>query len=163
MASALEETLQRLGTQLRQLTIRHPMAQLSLGSLNNVLSLCPKLTALCISADYVTDAMFTPPYAPQNHALRILELDCSSSAGIDVDPSPDAIWVAIDNGSLPYLRSVRVNARLAWTATETLRTSVGEYVLFCFIFSNSWRPGVSWEFPRVFGSQDARLSQMFKK
>jgi hypothetical protein len=65
---------------------------------------------------------------PIGHPLQILDLDCSESAGSEIGINPDSIWVAIDNGCLPDLRSVRVSARLAWQATHSLRSSVSDLV-----------------------------------
>lgn len=124
--SGLREFLGAVGPQLRHLTLRHPLNRLHAGALDPVLFWCPFLVALRVSADYVTDAMFEAANIPQNHPLQILELDCSPSAGAEVGIMPDAVWLAIDTGLLPNLRSVRVNARLAWQATELLRTSVSD-------------------------------------
>jgi hypothetical protein len=124
----LHEFLLIIGPQLRHLTIRHPLSKLPAGALDNVLEWCPNLLALRVSADYVSDVLFEPSHIPKGHPLRILELDCSPSAGAEVGIMPDSIWLAIDTGCLPDLRSIRVNARLAWTATEVLRTSVSDLV-----------------------------------
>jgi hypothetical protein len=77
--------------------------------------------------DYVSDGLFESN-GVKGHPLRILDLDCSNSADAEVGIAPDSIWLAIDNGYLPDLRSIRVNARLAWQATERLRTSVSDLV-----------------------------------
>lgn len=100
------------------------MNRLPIGALDSTLIWCPNLYALRLSADYVSDILCHPDNVPKGHPLRILEFDCLSLAGADVNISPDAVWIAIDAGNLPYLRSVRVNARLAWTATEQLRKEV---------------------------------------
>jgi hypothetical protein len=71
---------------------------------------------------------FDPQNIPMGHPLRILDLDCSESTGADVGINPDSIWVAIDNGCLPNLRSVRVSVRLAWQATRSLRSSVDDLI-----------------------------------
>jgi len=125
---SLQETLERIGPQLAHLTIRHPMNQLQLGVLDHILMWCPNLLALRVSADYISDLLFDPENIPQSSKLRILDLDCSDAAGAEVGISPDCIWVAIDNGYLPDLRSIRVSARLAWQATQTLRSSVSDLV-----------------------------------
>lgn len=95
--------------------------------LNGVLQWCPSLIALRISVDYVSDALLESN-GVKCHPLRVLELDCSNTADAEVGISPDSIWLAIDNGYLPDLRSIIVNARLAWQATERLRTSVSDLV-----------------------------------
>jgi hypothetical protein len=121
--SSLHELLVTIGPRLKHLTIRHPLPQLPLGALDYVLLWCPNLIALRISADYITDNLFKQENAGQAHPLRILELDCSPQVSPDVEISPDSIWIAIDGGWLPDLRSIRVSPRLAWTATQTLRNS----------------------------------------
>lgn len=124
--SALQQTLELIGPQLLQLTIRHPMNRLYTGALNNTLTLCPKLTALRISADYIDDAFFNDENVPvaAEHPLKILDLDCSMTAETTVGVSPDSVWIAIDEGRLAKLRSIRVSSLLAWQATETLRRSM---------------------------------------
>jgi len=117
---ALLNTLSILGPQLLHLTIRHPMAQLHAGSLNTLLSTCPNLLALRISADYITSSIFLSP-APK---LQILDLDCSPTASPDVGVEPAAVYDAVEEGRMPDLRSVRVSARLAWSATPGLRGDV---------------------------------------
>jgi hypothetical protein len=123
-ASSLLATLQMLGPQLTHLTIRHPMAQLYTSSLDSIPSICSSLLALRISADYISNAMF--PSVPANHSLRILDLECSPTAGAEVEISPSAIYDAVEECLLPDLRSVRASARLAWTATEILRQDVSD-------------------------------------
>jgi hypothetical protein len=117
----LLNTLAILGPQLKHLTIRHPMAQLYQGSLNTLLEACPHLTALRISADYITDSLFILHPATN---LQILDLDCSPTASSDISISPAAVYEAVEEGRMPDLRSVRVSARLAWSATEGLRADV---------------------------------------
>jgi len=104
------------------------MPQLPWSVLDQTLTWCPNLLALRISADYISDMLFDPENIPEGHPLRILDLDCSESTGPHVGINPDSIWIAIDNGCLPNLRSVRVSARLAWQATHILRSSVSDLV-----------------------------------
>jgi hypothetical protein len=127
-SSALQETLEIIGPQLQHLTIRHPMPQILWSVLDQTLTWCTNLLALRISADYISDMFFDPQNIPMGHPLRILDLDCSESAGTNVGINPDSIWVAIDNGCLPNLRSVRASARLAWQATHSLRSSVDDLI-----------------------------------
>lgn len=123
-AASLLSTLQILGPQLRHLTIRHPMSQLYTASLNSILSVCPSLLALRISADYISNALF--PSIPANHPLQILDLECSPTANPDVEINPSVIYDAVEEFLLPDLRSVRASARLAWTATATLRQDTSD-------------------------------------
>jgi hypothetical protein len=124
----LREFLLLKGPQLQHLTILHPLNRLPGGALDGILQWCPNLVALRVSADYVTDALFDVANVPKGHPLRILDLDCSPSAGVEVGVSPDAVWLAIDTDLLPDLRSVRISTRLAWNATATLRASVNDLV-----------------------------------
>ena len=102
------------------------MSQLFWGALDKSLMWCPNLHALRVSADYISDVFFESESIPNGHPLRILDLDCSDFADVKIGINPDAIWVAIDNGCLPDLRSIRVSARLAWQATHSLRSSVSD-------------------------------------
>lgn len=126
--SPLINVLSRLGSQLQQLTIRHPMTKLHLGALDEVLTLCPSLLALRISADYITIAAFTSLSSYTSHPLQILDLECSPQATADVQIPPAVIYEAVESGTLEGLRSVRVSARLAWTATERRRQDVEDLV-----------------------------------
>jgi hypothetical protein len=124
-SAALVECLQVIGPQLKHLTIRHPMSKLFTASLDEILILCPTLIALRISADYISRQLFET--IPEPHPLRIIDLDCSSTAGADVELDPDVVFeAAIEQGKLPDLRSVRVNARLAWTASKTVRRDAAD-------------------------------------
>ncbi|KAG9244555.1 hypothetical protein BJ878DRAFT_460084 [Calycina marina] len=125
-APALLETLSTIGPQLRQFTIRHGMSKLQTGVLDILLILCPKLEALRIDADYISNGMFE--CIPQNHPLRILDLDCSPQTGADVEINPRVLYEVVENDMLPDLRRVVVSARLAWSATEKTRRDVGDLV-----------------------------------
>lgn len=119
---ALLETLEHLGPQLQHLTIRHPMNRMGVGALDYVLLMCSSLTAFRISADFITDALFENIAA--GHPLRILDLDCSGTAGTEVDITAGAVYDAVEEGRLPFLRSVRVSSRLAWNATQSGRQDI---------------------------------------
>ncbi|CCU82009.1 F-box domain protein/F-box domain-containing protein (translation) [Blumeria hordei DH14] len=119
-ASSINFALTKLGSNLENLAIRHPLPQISRGTLNYVLEYCPYLIALRISADYITDEIFTR--IPPSHPLRTLDLECSPSADSEVNITPNAIFHAIDQELLPNLRRVRVSARLAWDSTLLLRS-----------------------------------------
>ncbi|PMD39266.1 hypothetical protein L207DRAFT_635210 [Hyaloscypha variabilis F] len=124
--STFLSTLQTLGPQLQHLTIRHPMLQFWVGALDSVLDTCPSLTALRISADFISDKMFSSLYIHTPHALRILDIECSPTAGADVGVTASAIYDSVEEGRLPDLRSVRVSVRLAWGATESTRTDAND-------------------------------------
>jgi len=104
------------------------MTKLHLGSLDEVLLLCPSLTALRLSADYITTAAFTTLPSTTSHPLQILDLECSPQATADVQIPPSIIYDAVESGKLAGLRSVRVSARLAWTATAGRRQDIEDLV-----------------------------------
>ncbi|CZR58581.1 uncharacterized protein PAC_08473 [Phialocephala subalpina] len=125
-ASSLLATLEKIGSQLKHLTIRFPMPHLFQGSLDSLFLDLPSLIALRISADYISDTLFSAESIPQNHPLRILDLECSPTAGADVGISASSVYDAIERGQLPDLRSVRVSMRLAWAATEQTRLDASD-------------------------------------
>jgi hypothetical protein len=125
-APPLLETLSVLGDRLKYLTIRHPMPKLQVGVLDHILLLCPNLIALRVSADYISSALFQS--IQNGHPLQILDLDCSGTATADVEVAPAAVYDAVEEERLPDLRSVRISARLAWAATESLRRDVADLV-----------------------------------
>jgi predicted DNA-binding transcriptional regulator AlpA len=102
------------------------MPQFWVGALDLVLDTCPSLTALRISADFITNEMFSSLYIQSPHPLRILDVECSPTTEADVGISASAIYDAVEDGRLPDLRSVRVSARLAWGATEGTRTDASD-------------------------------------
>ena len=125
-APALLETLSKIGPQLQHFTIRHGMSKLQIGVLDTLLLLCPNLVALRIDADYISNNLFE--YIPNNHPLRILDLDCSPQAGADVEINPRVLYEVVEGEMLRDLRRIVVSARLAWSATETTRRDVGDLV-----------------------------------
>lgn len=123
-AGALMECLDIVGRSLKHLTIRHPMSSLGRAIFDDVLIICPFLTALRISADYISRLLFES--IPKSHPLQILDLDCSPSPADYVDLDPDVVFLAVEEGKLPDLRSVRVNSRLGWTASKTVRRDAAD-------------------------------------
>jgi hypothetical protein len=121
-------TLQIIGPRLRNLTIRHPMSKMQVGSLDEILLFCGNLTALRICADYISNDLFSLLSVGTRHPLQFLHLDCSEQAGADVGVDANVICAAVDEGRLGDLRSVGVSARLAWDATKNTRRDVGELV-----------------------------------
>ena len=115
-----------MGSHLRHLTIRHPMTELWWPALDRTLTWCPNLEAVRISADYISDVFFDAENVPKGHPLQVLDIECSENPESGVEINPDSIWIAIDDGRLPHLRCIRVSARLAWTATHSLRTAVSD-------------------------------------
>lgn len=149
--SSLLSILESLGPQLKHLTIRHPMPQLFQGALDSIIQLLPSLIALRISADYISNALFSVEGIPQNHPLRILDLECSPIAGAEIGISANVIYDAVEKGRLPDLRSVRASMRLAWAATEQTRLDASD-LLEIIEENETERPlglltGVWWNMP----------------
>ena len=105
------------------------MPRFGINTLDVILAYFPKLEHLTVSIDYITPAILNPEFQEHNHAvptldfsnhaLRILELTNSGSPG-DVDKfSPLDIIIAIDEGSFPDLRTVRVAKSLEWGIGDT--------------------------------------------
>lgn len=124
--SPLLLVLEKIGQQLKHLTIRHPMPHLFHGALDSLLLDLPALVALRISADYISNKFFSAESIPQNHPLRILDLECSPTADAQVGIGASTIYDAVERGQLPDLRSVRVSMRLAWAATEATRLDASD-------------------------------------
>lgn len=115
------------------------------GALDNLLFILPGLTKLSISVDYITPALFDlaissrgdffqsgqvdadimPPtsrhqWEPDHPCqLRLLEFTNSGNPGVEDKISPIDVLIAIDEGSLPALRQVRVAKSLMWDASST--------------------------------------------
>ena len=127
--------------QLESLKIAH-MPRLSSHALDDVLFLLPQIRRLSVSVDYVTPAMFDEghfnhfkdpyivgqqgavafpaPMEPLRHnELEVLELTNSGNPGVEDKISPIDIMIAIDEGSLPKLKVVRVAKSLLWHSSAT--------------------------------------------
>jgi hypothetical protein len=123
---------------LEELKIAH-MPRLSSIALDGVLHILPQLKKLSVSADYVTPAMFDDrPFISNaytgshdvddeqhvavrsdgillQHNLQTLELTYSgASNGVEDKITAIDIMIAIDDGSIPKLRQVRVDQALQW-------------------------------------------------
>nr|QEJ80713.1 F-box domain-containing protein [Teratosphaeria gauchensis] len=124
---------------LQALKIRH-MPRLSAHALDDVLFLLPQIRKLSISVDYITPAIFdeghfhhfkgplseldetTQPLPPEPlvHKLHTLELTNSGNPGVEDKISPIDIMIALDEGSVPNLRVVRVAQSLHWHSNATM-------------------------------------------
>lgn len=123
---ALMDALEHIGPHLQHLTLLHPLPKLFPGSLDLTLTFCTSLLAFRVSADYISNTLFS--LIPQKHPLQILDLCCSLQAGADVEIDSERICEAVTKGCLSDLRSVRVSPRLAWAATEGTKAAVGRLV-----------------------------------
>lgn len=121
----LFSTISQAALPIKYLRIAH-MPRLNSSSLDPVLVLFPQLERLSVSVDYITPAIFNPEFqelgfaGPEtdmsNHALRVLELTNSGNPGVEDKFSPIDVIIAMDEGSLPNLRQVRVAKSLGWQA-----------------------------------------------
>ncbi|KAK5163366.1 uncharacterized protein LTR77_010739 [Saxophila tyrrhenica] len=118
---------------LEWLKIAH-MPRLGGRALDGVLHLLPQLKKLSVSADYITPGVFedglpeapasgeiAPNWLPEaagplvHSNLRTLELTYSGApAGVEDKITAIDIMIAIDDGSVPNLRQVRVDQALLW-------------------------------------------------
>lgn len=126
---------------LESLKIRF-MPRLSSHALDDILFLLPQIQRLSLSVDYITPALFDEGHFNhmqhkhilpaisiptegdddqlatieplQHNNLRTLELTNSGDPGVEDKISPIDIMIAIDEGSLPKLRQVRVAKTLLW-------------------------------------------------
>lgn len=110
------------------------LPRLTGNSLDDVLVILPGLTKLSVSVDYVTPKLldlgiaegrspgFTEIYLPPGprHGssptcqLRTLELTNSGNPGVEDKITPIDVLIAVEDGSLPKLRQVRVAKSLFW-------------------------------------------------
>lgn len=138
----IERSSQAKGHAVRQLLVGMSAAQVPLtylriaymsrfgvNTLDIVLACFPKLEHLSVSIDYITPAILnhefqeyhsvipTPDFS--THALRILELTNSGTPG-DLDKfSPIDVLIALEEGSFPHLRVMRVAKTLEWGVGDT--------------------------------------------
>jgi len=132
---------------LESLTVRN-MPQLGSHALNDVLLLMPQIKKLSISVDYITPAFFdetdyhhvkmprtvpvwSDPLSPgvsdmdgefttlHDSELQTLELTNSGKPGVEDKITPIDIMIALDDGSFPRLRQVRVAKSLLWHSNVT--------------------------------------------
>lgn len=105
------------------------MPKFGINALDVVLAFFPYLEHLSVSIDYITPAILNPEFQEYHdiirtpdfstHALRTLELTNSGSPG-DMDKfSPLDLIIALDEGSFPHLRTVRVAKTLEWGVGDT--------------------------------------------
>ncbi|KAK5136166.1 hypothetical protein LTR08_004003 [Meristemomyces frigidus] len=155
------ETAVRPLRQLRSLKIRH-MPRLSSRALNNVLFLLPQLERLSVSVDYITPALFDkaqhqhPCYQHDlsqsdydeavafghTNNLHFLELTNSGNPGVEDKISPIDLLIAIDEGTLPALRQVRVARTLLWHSSATARDAEALADVLIEASRGDWESGV---------------------
>ncbi|CAG8949559.1 hypothetical protein HYFRA_00007792 [Hymenoscyphus fraxineus] len=118
---SLIPVLKHVGPKLRHLTIRYPMPHFDPGSLDTLLNICPKLVALRVSADYISDDLL----AVEKHPLRILDIESSPAYMTnEVSLTAGRLYQTVEVGDLPDLRSVRITKKLGWKDTPTSQQDV---------------------------------------
>ncbi|KAG9235570.1 hypothetical protein BJ875DRAFT_267801 [Amylocarpus encephaloides] len=113
---SLVQAFEHIGVGLKHLTIRYPMPRLAIGDFDTLLQLCANLLALRISAEYISNNLFTNILS---HPLRILDVESTPSylADPEYTPTVQSLYEVVELDRLKDLRSVRVTARLGWQAT----------------------------------------------
>lgn len=120
-------TISRTGIPLQYLSVHH-MPRLNMSSLDQVLGLFPGLQELNVSIDYITPHVLNPEFQEwhivpppdfSTHSLRVLTLTNSGDPGVEDKFSPIDIIVALDEGSFPELRHIRIAKSLNWQHGET--------------------------------------------
>ena len=145
--------------QLRSLKIRH-MPRLGAHALDDVLALLPQLERLSISVDYVSPALFDKPNSakfyhlcmPVNELsdslvannLHFLELTTSGNPGVEDKISPIDLLIAIDEGTLPRLRQVRVARTLLWHNSSTAADAEALADVLLEASKRDWEDGVGY-------------------
>lgn len=120
-------TISRARVPIKSLSFSH-MPRLGMSSLDPVLGLFPDLEELNVSVDYITPVLFNPDFQEwygditpdfTNHKLRLLTFTNSGNPGVDDKFSPIDVLLALDEGSFPHLRQVRIAKSLGWQAGDT--------------------------------------------
>lgn len=121
---------------IESLKLRH-LPRLGSRALDDVLILVPQLRKLSVSVDYVTPAFLDEahfhheikPFLLENgeesdqaltllgNSLSILELTNSGNPGAEDKLMPIDILIALDEGTVPKLRKVRVAKTLHWSSS----------------------------------------------
>ncbi|KAK5113178.1 hypothetical protein LTR85_010996 [Meristemomyces frigidus] len=152
---------------LQSLKIRF-MPRLSSRALDDILFLLPQIQRLSLSVDYITPAIFDENHFNhsynkyvlpslsgaddddqlaaveplQHNNLRTLELTNSGDPGVEDKISPIDIMIAIDEGSLPRLRQVRVAKTLLWHSSLTASDAEALADVLIEASKRDWEDGV---------------------
>lgn len=109
--------LAKIGDNLKQLYFHYPMPALKDNSLDHVFRYCSNLKVLQLMIDYCTKWVFCEYFftsLPYPRPLRTLILECSGHLGQTFKIHPDDITIALCEGRLPCLKTVRISSRLGW-------------------------------------------------
>ncbi|KAK4539836.1 hypothetical protein LTR36_010297 [Oleoguttula mirabilis] len=153
---------------LESLKIRF-MPRLGSHALDDILLLLPQIQRLSLSVDYITPALFDEGHFNHAHTkyalpsmdadaddpdqlaaveplqhnnLRTLELTNSGDPGVEDKISAIDILIAIDEGSLPKLRQVRVAKTLLWQASGTASDAEALADVLIEASKRDWEDGV---------------------
>jgi hypothetical protein len=125
----------RLGRHLTTLYVVFPMPALRPNALDSVLKLCPNLTSLTASVDYLTRHIFSTPNMPTDpmgrpvqHPLKFFTLDSSGMLGQAGKIHADDICLAILENKVPNLTHIRISNKLGWNPEEEDVTELLEVV-----------------------------------
>lgn len=109
--------LAKIGDNLTQLYFHYPMPALKDNSLDYVFRYCSNLKVLQLMIDYCTKWVFSEHFftqLPYPRPLKTLILECSGHLGQTFKIHPDDLTIAIYEGRLPCLKTVRISSRLGW-------------------------------------------------
>ena len=114
---AVYTVLSKIGDNLQTLYFHYPMPALHENSLDYVFRYCSNLKTIQLMVDYCSKWVFsenllTPLIYPR--PLRTILLECSGSLGQAFKVHPDDLTIAVVEGRLPCLKTIRVSSRLGW-------------------------------------------------
>lgn len=122
----VQSLLTRLGHHLTNLKVLYPMPPLHHNALDSVLRLCPKLSSLSVSVDYISRHIFEVlnlpadevTREPTSHPLKYLYLDSSGMLGQTHKIEADDISLAILEDKIPDLHTVTVVHKMGWNPNK---------------------------------------------
>lgn len=120
--------LAKIGDNLSQLFFHYPMPALKDNSLDHIFRYCSNLRVLQLMIDYCSKWVFSEHLFSQltyPRPLKTLILECSGHLGQAFKIHPDDLTIAIYEGRLPCLKTVRVSSKLGW---ETQNDDVDDLV-----------------------------------
>lgn len=118
--------LHRVGYNLKSLKVQYPMPRLSGNALDIVWRLCPSISILEVTVDYMSDAFFDEENLKLLHPerkLKTLYIDSSGMMGTATKIDPVDLALAMNEHRLPNLKNLRCTVKLGWGARS-------EYVSF---------------------------------
>jgi len=116
-ADGIYHVLDKVGANLTHLYIHYPMPGLRTNSMDMIFQYCPNLQFLYIHIDYITREVFDEELLPALEAprpLKTLWLDSSGMLGQSFKIYPDDLTIALSEGRLPCLKTLRISRKLGW-------------------------------------------------